>query len=81
MKLTLLSKKKINLKNFRKPASASNVCLKDKNEMVFTIQKIDPFSKASFLIFHKTWYLNYLLHQMSLLKLKSHPTEILSLRI
>ena len=46
-----------------------------------TMQKIALFSKASFLILRKTWFLNYLLHQMFLLNLKSHATMlILSLR-
>ena len=45
------------------------------------MQKIALFSKASFLILRKTWFLNYLLHQMFLLNLKSHATMlILSLR-
>ena len=43
--------------------------------------QIDLFSKPSFSIIGKIWYLNYLLHQMPLLNLKSHPTMIiLSLR-
>ena len=44
---------------------------------LLTIQKIAPFSKASFPILRKTWYLNYLNHQMSLLNLKSHPTMMI----
>ena len=53
-----------------KAASASNPCLKDKNEI-----------DLLFAVLHKTWYLSYLLHQMPLLNLKSHPTmTILSLR-
>ena len=61
-----------------KAASASNICLKERNEIVLTIQNIVLFSKASFPILRKTWYLNYLLHQMSLLSLKSHPIMMIS---
>ena len=50
---------------------------KDKKEIVFNDTKTAPFSKASFAILHKTWYLRYLLHQMSLMNLKSHPTMII----
>ena len=35
-----------------------------------TVQNVAPFSKASFPILPKSWYLNYLLYQMSLLSLK-----------
>ena len=61
-----------------KAASASNICLKERNEIVLTIQNIVLFSKAAFPILCKTWYLNYLLHQMSLLSLKSHPIMMIS---
>ena len=56
-----------------KAVSALNICLKDKNQIVFD----DTKNSSTF----KTWYLNYLLHQLSLLNLKSHLTMItLSLR-
>ena len=60
-----------------KAALALNICLKDKNEIVFNDTKIAPLSKASFPILHKTCYLNYLLHKMPLRNLKSHPTMII----
>ena len=49
-----------------KAASASNIFLKDKNEIVFASSKAIsflffkkcPFSKASLSILRKTWYLN-----------------------
>ena len=37
---------------------------------VFNDTKTAPFSKASFPILRKTWYLNHLLHQMSLLSVQ-----------
>ena len=64
-----------------KTASASNICLKDKNEMEFNDTKVCSISKASSPFLSKTWYLNYLFHQMSLMKLKLQATIItLSLR-
>ena len=90
MKITLSKKKKKKkkpkelwkiLKSMGLPskaASASNICLKDRNEIVFNDTKIAPFSKASFPILCKTWYLNYLLPQMFLLSLKWHRTMMIS---
>ena len=50
-------------------------------KLLLTTQKMSPFSKASVPMLRKTWYLDYLLPQMSLLNLKSHPTVlILSLK-
>ena len=44
---------------------------------VFNDTKAAPFSKASFPILRKTWYLNHLLHQMFLLSVQSHPTMMI----
>ena len=61
-----------------KAASALNICLKEKNEIVFNYTKNYSIFKSFFFpILRKTWYLSYLLHQMSLLNLKSHPTKII----
>ena len=48
-------------------------------ENLSTIQKTAPSSKALFQILRKTWYLSHLLHQMSLLNLKSHSAMNLKL--
>ena len=43
---------------------------------MYILQSV-TFSKTSFPIQRKTWYLNYLSHQMSLTNLKSQPTMII----
>ena len=57
-----------------KAVTASNICLKDKNEIVSMPQKAAPFLKIIFQVLHKTWYLSYLFHLIFLLNLKLHPT-------
>ena len=65
-----------------KAISPSNICLKDRNEISFQqYKKFLHFQKLLFQFLYKTWYLNYLLHQMFLLSLTLHPTMMaLSLR-
>ena len=57
-----------------KAVTASNICLKDKNETVFMPQKTAPFLKIIFQVLHITWYLSYLFRLIFLLNLKLHPT-------
>ena len=57
-----------------KAVTASNICLKDKNETVFMPQKTAPFLKITFQVLHITWYLSYLFRLIFLLNLKLHPT-------
>ena len=56
-----------------KAVIASNICLKDKNKIVFNATKnCSIFNFLKFL--HKIWYLSYPLHLIFLLNLKLHHT-------
>ena len=63
-------------------ASASNIYLKDRNEVVFNDAKKCSIFKSFFSnLAQNLVSINYLLYQMSLLSLKSHPTMmIISIR-
>ena len=63
-----------------KAVTASNICLKDKNETVFMPQKTAPFLKIIFQVLHITWYLSYLFRLIFLLNLKLHPTMAITQR-
>ena len=53
---------------------ASNICLKDKNKMVFNATKNLFIFKIIFEVLCKTWHLRYLFHLIFLLNLNMHPT-------
>ena len=58
-----------------KTVTASNICLKDKNKIVFSAtKKAAPFLKIIFQVLLITWYLRYLFCLIFLLNLKLHPT-------
>ena len=57
-----------------KAVIASNICLKDKNEIMFNATKNYFIFKMFFQALRKTLYLSYLLSLISLLNLKWHPT-------
>ena len=57
-----------------KVITASNICLKDKNEIVFNATKNCSFFKIIFQVLHITWYLSSLFRLIFLLNLKLHPT-------
>ena len=56
--------------------TASNICLKDKNERVFNVTKknVPFFNFFFFQILHKSWYPSYILLVVFSLNLKFHPT-------
>ena len=80
MKLILNKPKELwkTIKSVRLPSKAvtsSNICLKDKNEIVSNATKnCSIFLKVFNLkVLHKTWSLSYLLRLIFLLNLKLHP--------
>ena len=55
-----------------KAVTASNICLKDKNEIVFNATKNCSSFKIICQVLHITWYLSYLFLPIILLNLKLH---------
>ena len=56
-----------------KTVTVSNICFKDKTEIVFNAKKTDPSLKITFQVLHVTWYISYLFCLIFLLKIKLHP--------
>ena len=58
-----------------KAVTASNICLKDKNEIAFNVTKNCPIFKNYFSSLAQNLYLSYLFRLIFLLNLKFHPTN------